>query len=130
MPLPASLSVSLVDFAEEVAGQREARQASKKAPCAPAAGDSPASSLNEKFQVDLPFLGDVVALHAMDVSSKCAPPAPVCSKSPLEGRDALAGSRTSVFGRPPTIQMGAGGEWGYEIWMDFFAERNSRLHFQ
>ena len=36
----------------------------------PGAGASPASPFNAKFQTDLLFLGDAIAIRAMDMSSE------------------------------------------------------------
>ena len=57
-------------------------------------------------------MGDTIALRAMDMYLKYSPLAQVCSKNPVEVRDALAGSRIAAFGRHRAIQMdeGASGE--------------------
>ena len=59
----------LLACADEVSEQLEVCGASYKALHVPTAGTSAISTFNEKSQVGLLFLGDIVALHAMDVFS-------------------------------------------------------------
>ena len=47
---------------------------------------------NEKLQADVPFLRDVLALHAMDVYSKNSTLAPARPKAPQELWDAFSNS--------------------------------------
>ena len=59
----------LLECAGEVLPQCEVRQASVKAPNLLVAGTSSVSSFSEKLSADLLFLGDTVALNAMDAYS-------------------------------------------------------------
>ena len=43
------------------------------------------AAFNEKFQVDLLFLDDIIALDVMDVSSEYLPPNPRSREEPPEG---------------------------------------------
>ena len=55
---------------DEVLEHRDVRAAFDRAPHVPIAGTPSVSAPNGKLQVDLLFLGDIVALRVMDVSSK------------------------------------------------------------
>ena len=61
---------SLIRHVDEVAAQRGACKAFEKAPHIPISGTSAVSMFNERLQVDLFFLDDVVTLRIMDVFSK------------------------------------------------------------
>ena len=60
----------LVNHVDEVSENCDVCRAFDKAPRVPIAGASAVSMFNEKAQVDLPSLGDLVVAHAMDVFSK------------------------------------------------------------
>ena len=75
---------------------------------------------DENVRVDILFLSDVIALAAVDPYWKCPDLVRFLAR-------AFAGSRISVFGRPRTTQMGAGGEWGHEAWAEFCSGRSIRL---
>ena len=85
---------------DEALARCEVCQAFERAPRAPAAGISTVATLNGKLQAGLLFLGDIVALHVMDVFSKYSPLIPVRTKNPQEVRDAFCGSWIGVSGPP------------------------------
>ena len=58
-----------------------------KAPHIPIAGTSTVSAFNEKIQVDLLFLDDLIAVHGVDVFSRYPPLRLVQSKNPKEAWD-------------------------------------------
>ena len=60
----------LLDFADEVVGPCEVRQAFDMAHHVPVAGASSASSFNEKLLVDPLLWDNVIAWNAIDLSSK------------------------------------------------------------
>ena len=72
----------LITCADELLARCEACQAFEKAPHVPAAGTSAAAMFNEKLQADLLFLGDIIALHIMDVYSKYSPLIPARAENP------------------------------------------------
>ena len=74
--------------------------ASGKAHHLPVAGASLVLSFDKKVQVALLFLGVTTCPCATDVQSRRSLSLKACSKSPLEVRDAFAGSRAAFFGRP------------------------------
>ena len=88
------------------------------------------SAFNEKLQIDLLFLDDLVALHVMDMFSKYSLLIPVRSKNPQEVWGAFCNSWLSVFGQPKGIQLDEGGEWKNEIWLDLCSDRRVKLQFQ
>ena len=57
----------LLTCADEVLAQCEVCQAFEKASHIPAAGTSTAAMFNANLPADLLLLGDVIALHVMDV---------------------------------------------------------------
>ena len=69
---------------DAVVTQCEVCRAFDKAPHLPIAGTSMVAAFNEKLQVDLLFLDDLIVLHIMDVFSKYSVLTPVRSKNPLE----------------------------------------------
>ena len=58
-------NMHLLTSVDEAFEQWEVRRSSDKAPHVPIADTSTASRSNEKLQVDLPFLGDAIALRAL-----------------------------------------------------------------
>ena len=80
-------------------------------PHGPIAGTSTAPILKKKSQVDLLFLGDLLAVHAMDASSKNSPLLHARSENPQEVWDALSGARLQVFGQPKHLLMEEGRDW-------------------
>ena len=113
----------LVDFVDDVLERGDVCRAFDQAPHVPHAGDSVGSMFNAKAQVDLLFLDDLLASHAMDMFSKIAllPPAP--SENPQDVWDAVCGGRLGAFGPPKCSQMDEGGEWKNEIRTDWRAGR-------
>ena len=79
--------------------------------------------------MDLRLSGDATAPGVVDVYSKYSLLARVRSKDPSEARDSPAFSRIAVRGRPETIQMDEGGEWGNEVRADFRSVRSIKLQF-
>ena len=59
---------SLSRHVDEVVSQCDACKAFEKAPHIPISGMPTVSMFNERLQMDLLFLGDIIALHIMDVS--------------------------------------------------------------
>ena len=72
----------LVNRADGVLESCDMCRAFDKAPHVPIAGASAVSTFNEKVQGDLPFLGDLSVLHAMDMFSKYSLRLPVPPKNP------------------------------------------------
>ena len=85
-----------------------------KAPHFPIAASSRVSASNEKIQVDLLFLEDLIVARAMDGFSRYSSLRPVQSKNPQEIRDVFSAGWLETFGHPKCIQMDEG---------DFCAER-------
>ena len=82
-------NLSLLRHVEEVVNQCDVCKAFDKAPRTPITGTSTVAMFNEKLQVDLLFLGDLIVLHIMDVFSKYSILTPLRSKNPLEVWDAF-----------------------------------------
>ena len=55
---------------DEVLARCEVCRAFEKWPHVPVAGTSTVATFNEKLQADFAFLGDVIALHVVDVCSR------------------------------------------------------------
>ena len=100
----------LPTFFDEVLARLEVRQASEKAPRAPMARTSTAAAFNGKSQVDLLFLGDILALRVKDVFSTCSLLMLVRAKNPQEVWGAFRNSWIRDSGPPSRIQMDEGGE--------------------
>ena len=64
--------------------------------------------------VDLLLLGDIVALHVVDVIPKYSPSIPVRSNNSLEVWDTFRDARDGVFGRPQGMLTDMDEEWGNE----------------
>ena len=120
----------LLRHVEEVVNQCDVCKAFDKAPHTPIAGTSAVAMFNEKLQVDLLFLDDLIALHIMAVFPKYSILTLVRSKNPLEVWDAFVACWIGIFGPPKAIQMDEGGEWKNEVWADFCADRRIKLFFQ
>ena len=71
-----------VNDVDEVLENGDVCRASDKAPHVPLAGASAVSMFNEKVQVDLLFIEDLIALRAMDAFPKDSLFLPVQSKNP------------------------------------------------
>ena len=95
-----------VNYVDEVLGRCEVRRASDKAPHVPISGTPTASMFNEKVQVDLLFLGDIVALRAMDTYTKNSLLLPVQPKHPQEVWGAFCGGWSGIFGPSESIRTG------------------------
>ena len=113
----------LLTFVDEVLARCEVGQAFEKAPHAPAAGISTVAAFNEKLQIDLLLLGDIVALRVMGASPENSHVIPVRAETPQEVRDASRSSWIGVFGPPFSIQMDEGGEWRNELRAQLRSER-------
>ena len=74
----------LVAHVDSVLENCEVCRAFDKAPHLPIAGTSSVSCFNERVQVDLLFLDDIIAAHAMDAFSKYSLLHRVKSKNPRE----------------------------------------------
>ena len=88
----------------------EVCRAFDKAPHLPIAGTSSVSCFNERVQVDLLFLDDIIAAHAMGAFSKYSLLRQVKSKNPQEVWDVFCAGWLDAFGRLKSIQMDEGGE--------------------
>ena len=60
---------SLIQHVDDVVSQRETCKAFEKEPRTPISGTSSVSMLNERLQMDLLFLDDIIALHFLNVFS-------------------------------------------------------------
>ena len=60
---------------------------------------------NEEVQVDLLFLGDIIALHAMDMYTKSSLLPPSQSENPGKVWGAFCGGWSGIFSPPKCIQM-------------------------
>ena len=87
----------------------DASRAFEKAPHIPISGTSTAPMFNERLQIDLLFLGDIIALHIMDVFSKYSILTRVRPKNPQEVWDASLSGWVGVFGAPKRLHLD---EWG------------------
>ena len=94
----------LVNFAGEVLEHCETRRALEKAPHAPIAGTPTVSTFNEKVQVDLLFLGDLIASQVL-VDSKYLLILPVQPGNPQGLWDVFCDGRSGICGAPKTIQF-------------------------
>ena len=81
-----------------------------RAPHVLIAGTPPASMFNEKLQIDLLFLDDIIALHVTGVFPRNSSPTPVRVKTLRHVRGAFSGLRVGVFGPPECVQMNVGSE--------------------
>ena len=100
-----------LDAAGSVVNLCEVCQVLHKAPHLPIADTSQASALNERLQVDLHFLYDVITLHAMDLFPKYPLLARVLPNDPLEVWGASATSQIAALGNPRGIQSAGDEEW-------------------
>ena len=73
-------NLSLLRHVEEVVNQCDVCKALDKAPHTPIGGTSTVATFNEKLQVDLLFLGDLIVLRIMDVFSRYSIPTRVVPK--------------------------------------------------
>ena len=105
----------LVARVDSVLENCEARRAFDKAPHLPVAGTSSVSCFNERVQVDLLFLDDIIAVHAMDAFPKFSLLQRVKSKNPQEVWDGFCASGLGTFGPPKCLQMDERGEWDNEV---------------
>ena len=64
---------------------------------------------NEKLQLDLPFLDDIIALHVTDVFPMNSSLTPVRYKKPRGVWDVSSSLQVGIFGPPECTQMD---EWG------------------
>ena len=115
---------------DEVSEQLDVCGAFDRAPHAPIAGAAAVAMFNDEVQADLLFLGDIIAVHALDVFSKHFLLIPARSKDPQEFRDAFCYPRVGIFGPPQRIQMDEGGEWEIEVRTELHPERRVKLYFQ
>ena len=123
-------NLSLLRHVEQVVSQCDVCKAFEKAPRTPIAGTPTVAMFNEKLQVDLLLLDDLIVLLTMGVFSKYSVLTPVRSKNPLEVWDAFVACWIGIFAPPKAIQMDEGGEWKNEAWADFCADRRIKLFFQ
>ena len=121
---------SLIQHVDEVASQRDTCKAFEKAPHIPISGTSTVSMFNERLQMDLLFLDDIIALHIMDVFSKYSILTRVRPKNPQEVWDAFLASWVGVFGAPKSLHLDEGGEWKNDLWRDLCVGRRIKLIFQ
>ena len=100
---------SLIPLADDGVRECEICRAFGVAPANPASGASSASPFNEKVQVFLLFLGDVIVLRVLGLFSRHSLLVPVRSMNPEEVWGTFCASRIAVFGECRVIQTG---EWG------------------
>ena len=109
----------LVAHVDGVLENCEVCRAFDEAPHPQIAGTSYVSCFNEKVQMDLLILDDVIVVHAMDVFSKYSLFYRVKSKNPQDVWDVFCASWLGTFGPPKCLQMDEGGEWENEVWADY-----------
>ena len=73
---------------------------------------------NEKLQLDVLLLDDIIALHATNVYTKYFLSIPVRSKHPQEVWDTFCSALIGVLRQPKRIQMDEGGERKDEVGAD------------
>ena len=86
--------------------------------------------VNERLQIDLFFLDDIIALRRMDVFSKNSLLSPVRCENTQEAWGAFSNLRFEIFRPPKSIQVDEGGEWMHEVQAEFCPERRTQLLFQ
>ena len=121
---------SLIPLVDDVVRRCEICRASDVALAIPASAASSPSSSNEKVQVDLLFLGDIIVLRVFDLFARYSRLVPARPKTPEEVWDTFRNSRIAVFGKPRIIQMDEGGEWGNDLWVDLRTDRYIKLQYQ
>ena len=89
----------------------------------PIDGTSTVAMFNEKLQAGVSFLGDNIALRAMDAVSKYSVLIPARSKIPQKVRDTSRKSGIEVFGPPQCSLMDEGGEWENDAWAELRSDR-------
>ena len=99
----------LVAHVDEVLGNCAVRRACDRAPHVPIAGAAAVSAFNEKVQVGLLFLGDLVVVRAMDIFSEYSSLRPAQPKNPQDVRDVFCAGWLGSFGLPKCFQMDEGG---------------------
>ena len=85
---------------------------------------------NEKAQVGLLFLDDIIAPCSLDTFPGYSLLPPAQHQSPQDVRDVFRADWLGIFRPPKGIQMDGGGEWKNEIWTDVCADRRIKLQFQ
>ena len=121
---------SLIQYVDEVVRNCDVCKAFDSAPAIPVAGTSSVSAFNEKLQVDLLFLDDLIVLHVLDLFSRYSLLVPARSENPEEVWDAFCNSWIAVFGKPRIIQMDEGGERKNDLWAYLCTDRYIKLLFQ
>ena len=90
----------MVNFVGDVLEHCGVCEAFDKAPHVPTARTSTVAAFNEKVQVDLLFLGNLIVLRAMDLFSENSLLLPAQCENPQEVRDAFCGGWLGAFGPP------------------------------
>ena len=85
---------------------------------------------NERLQMDLIFLDDIITLRIMGVFSKYSMLARARPKHPQEARAAFLSSWAGVFGIPKSLHLGEGGERKNDLWRDLCVGRRIKLVLQ
>ena len=88
------------------------------------------SMINGKLQADVPYLDDLIALHAMDVYRQYSLLNPARSKNPQEAWGASRRAWVGVLRQPKSLQGGRGGDWQNEIRTDLCPGRSTSPNFQ
>ena len=114
----------LANHVDEASEHCEKCRAFDKAPHVPIADTPVAPMSHRKLHVGLPFLGDIYALHAMDVCSKHSLLLLGKSQNPQEVWGAFCGGCMDVFGQLRSIQMDECREWQNEIRTDVLGASN------
>ena len=99
---------SLLQHVDGVGSQCDTCKAFDKAPHIPISGTSTVSMFNERLQMDLLFLDDIIAWHIMDVFSKYSFLTRVRPKNPQGVWDAFISSWVGVFGPPKCLHLDEG----------------------
>ena len=120
----------LIPLAGDVVRECDICRAPDVAPAIPVVGTSPVSSFNERVQVDISFLGDLITLRVLDLFSRYPLLVPARSKNPDEVWGTFCFSWIAVFGEPRIVQSDEGGEWKNDIWVDLRADRYIKVQYQ
>ena len=108
---------SLVQHVDDVVAQSDVCKAFETAPHIPISGTSSVSMFNERLQMDLLFVGDIIAPRIMDVFSKYSILTRVRSKNPQEVWGAFLSSLAGSLAHPRAFiwMKAANGKIGYGV---------------
>ena len=118
-------NLHVLRYVDKVSGRCEVCRSLDCTPHVAPSGTPTVSMFNERLQIDLLFLDDIVALHRMDVFSKNSSLYPVRFENPQEAWGAFQGLRFEIFRPPKSIQMGEGGESMHEVQTEYCLGRRA-----